>query len=162
MVDQAKLEAFMGKMVGDMGAAMTASLVVLGDRLGLYKALAEIGPATSSKLAAKTGTHERNVREWLAAQAAAGYVDYDAAGGKFSLSPEQAMVFADENGPAFMAGGFWIVAASFMDEPKVAEAFRTGKGLGWHEHHHVPVCGHRAFLPTGLQCPSGVFLDSGP
>jgi len=149
MADPAKLEAFMGKMVGDMGAAMTASLVVLGDRLGLYKALAQIGPATSAELATRTGTHERNVREWLAAQAAAGYVDYDAAEGKFALSPEQAMVFADENGPAFMAGGFSILAAAFIDEPKIAEAFRSGKGLGWHEHHQCLFSGTERFFRPG-------------
>jgi SAM-dependent methyltransferase len=148
MVDQSKLEDFMGKMVGDMGAAMSAALVVLGDRLGLYKALAE-GPATSAELAARTGTHERNVREWLAAQAAANYVLYDADGGKFSLSPEQAMVFADENGPAFMAGGFQILASAFIDEPKVAEAFKTGKGLGWHEHHQCLFSGTERFFRPG-------------
>ena len=146
MADQAKLEAFVGKMVGDMGAAMSAALVVLGDRLGLYKALAEAGPSTSAELAARTGTHERNVREWLAAQAAAGYVDYDRPGGKFSLSPEQAMVFADDNGPAFMAGGFEVLASLFIDEPKVAEAFRTGKGLGWHEHHQCLFSGTERFF----------------
>ena len=149
MADQAKLEAFVGKMVGDMGAAMSAALVVLGDRLGLYKALAEAGPSTSAELAARTGTHERNVREWLAAQAAAGYVDFDRPGGKFSLSPEQAMVFADDNGPAFMAGGFEVLASLFIDEPKVAEAFRTGKGLGWHEHHQCLFSGTERFFRPG-------------
>ncbi len=149
MVDQAKFEAFMGKMVGDMGAAMSAALVVLGDRLGLYKALAEAGPSTSVELAARTGTHERNVREWLAAQAAAGYVDYDRAGGKFSLSPEQAMVFADENGPAFMAGGFEILSSVFIDEPKVAAAFKSGQGLGWHEHHQCLFSGTERFFRPG-------------
>jgi SAM-dependent methyltransferase len=149
MVDQAKFEAFMGKMLGDVGAAMSASLVVLGDRLGLYKALNELGPCTSAELAARTGTHERNVREWLAAQAAAGYVDYDPAGGKFSLSEEQAMVFADESSPAFMAGGFQVLASAFIDEPKVAEAFRTGKGLGWHEHHQCLFSGTERFFRPG-------------
>ncbi|HEY5070503.1 MAG TPA: class I SAM-dependent methyltransferase [Caulobacteraceae bacterium] len=149
MAEPSKLEAFMGKMVGDMGAAMSASLVVLGDRLGLYKALADAGPATPGELAARTGTHERNVREWLAAQAAAEYVEYDPKAGKFSLSPEQAMVFANENGPAFMAGGFAILAALFIDEPKVAEAFRTGKGLGWHEHHQCLFSGTERFFRPG-------------
>ncbi|MEO8813356.1 MAG: methyltransferase domain-containing protein [Caulobacteraceae bacterium] len=148
MADRAKLEAFMGKMVGDMGATVSAALVVLGDRLGLYKALAE-GPATSAELAAKTGTHERNVREWLAAQAAAGYVEHDAASGRFSLSPEQTMVFADESGPAFMAGGFQLLASIFIDEPKVAEAFRTGKGMGWHEHHQCLFAGTERFFRPG-------------
>jgi SAM-dependent methyltransferase len=149
MVDQAKLEAFMGKIVGDMGAAMSAATVVLGDRLGLYKGLAALGPATSAELAARTGTHERSVREWLAAQAAAGYVDYDEKAGRFSLSPEQAMVLAEEEGPAFMAGGFQILAAGFIDEPKVAESFRTGKGVGWHEHCACLFSGTERFFRPG-------------
>src|SRR5205807_7437102 len=96
--DQDRLQAFMGKMAGDMGAAMSASLVVLGDRLGLYQALAQAGPSTSAELAAKAGVNERNLREWLAAQAASGYVDFDPATSKFSLNDEQAAVFADEGG----------------------------------------------------------------
>jgi len=132
--DMQKLEAFAGKMVGDMGAAVSAALVVLGDRLGLYKTLAELGASTPAELAAASGTHERYVREWLSAQAASGYVDYDAAAGKFSLGPEQAMVFADEGGPAFMAGGFELLAAVFRDEPKIEAAFKSGAGVGWHEH----------------------------
>src|SRR5690606_18897695 len=124
--DPAKLEQFVGRMVGDMGAAMSAALVVLGDRLGLYKALAE-GPATSAGLSARAGLAERYVREWLAAQAAAGYVTYDGTEGRFHMTAEQVAVFADENGPAFMPGAFEVVAALFHDEPKVAEAFRTGK-----------------------------------
>lgn len=147
--DPARLESFMGKMVGDMGAAATASLVILGDRLGLYRALAAEGPATSTELAERTGTHERNVREWLAAQAAAGYVDYDRKDGRFSLSPEQEMVFADDGGPAFMAGGFEILSSMFMDNDKVADAFRTGKGLGWHEHHDCLFSGTERFFRPG-------------
>ena len=132
--DMQKLEAFAGKMVGDMGAAVSAALVVLGDRLGLYKTLAARGPSTPSELAAATGTTERYVREWLSNQAASDYVTYDRESGRFSLSPEQAMVFADEGGPAFMAGGFELISALFRDEPKIADAFRTGAGVGWHEH----------------------------
>ena len=148
MAEPTKLEAFLGKMVGDMGAAASAALVILGDRLGLYKALAS-APSSSADLAARTGTHERNVREWLAAQAAAGYVDYDPATETFSLSPEQAMVFADEGGPAFMAGGFQLLAAMFIDEPVVAEAFRSGKGVGWHEHHQCLFTGTERFFRPG-------------
>ncbi|MGB8839588.1 MAG: methyltransferase domain-containing protein [Aliidongia sp.] len=132
--DGDRLQSFVGKMAGDLGAAMSASLVVLGDRLGLYKALAKAGPSSSAELAVAAGMNERNLREWLAAQAAAGYVEYDPATATFRLNDEQAMVFADENGPAFMAGGFDVVAAMFKDEPKVAETFRTGRGFGWHEH----------------------------
>ena len=147
--DSSKLDAFLGKMVGDMGAAMSAALVVIGDKLGLYKALAEGGPATSAELAGRTETTERYVREWLAAQAAADYVIYDPASGRYSLSPEQAMVFADEAGPAFMAGGFEILSAAFRDEPKVTQAFRTGAGVGWHEHDTCLFRGTERFFRPG-------------
>jgi len=147
--DPDKLNAFMGKMVGDMGAAMSAALVVLGDHLGLYKALAEHGPASSIDLANATGLNERLIREWLAAQAAAEYIGYDAASGRFALSPEQAMVFADEDSPVFLAGGFELLAAVFKDEPKVAKAFQTGKGMGWHEHDVCLFRGTERFFRPG-------------
>lgn len=147
--DPVRLDSFLGKMVGDMGAAASASLVILGDRLGLYRALAEAGPSTSAELAARTGTHERNVREWLAAQAAAGYVDYDTEAERFFLSPEQQMVFADEGGPAFMAGGFELLSSMFMDNEKIADAFRHGKGMGWHEHHNCLFSGTERFFRPG-------------
>ena len=149
MVDHAKLEAFVGKIVGDMGAAMSAATVVLGDRLGFYKALADGGPATSAELAGRTGTFERNVREWLAAQAAAGYVDYDAKSGKFQLSPEQEMVFANDSGPAYMAGGFEVLASAFIDEPKIAASFKSGRGFGWHEHCACLFSGTERFFRPG-------------
>jgi SAM-dependent methyltransferase len=147
--DPDRLNAFMGKMVGDMGAAMSAALVVLGDHLGLYKRLAAHGPATSVELAEATGLNERLIREWLAAQACAGYIDYDAAARRFRLSPEQAMVFADEESPVFMAGGFEILAAAFKDEPKVEKAFRSGAGLGWHEHDVCLFRGTERFFRPG-------------
>jgi SAM-dependent methyltransferase len=147
--DPDKLQTFMAKMAGDLGAAMSASLVVLGDQLGLYRALAQAGPSSSTELAALAGVNERNLREWLAAQAAAGYVDYDPATVKFRLNDEQAMVFADEDGPAFMAGGFDIIASVFQDEPKIAEAFKTGKGLGWHEHSPCLFRGTERFFRPG-------------
>src|SRR2546427_7057205 len=112
-VDEAKLNAFVGKMVGDLGAAMSAALVIVGDRLGLYQQMAEGGPLTPEALARRSGIAERYAREWLAAQAAAGYAAYDAASGRYALSPEQAMVFADEGGPAFMAGALRIIFALF-------------------------------------------------
>jgi ubiquinone/menaquinone biosynthesis C-methylase UbiE len=143
------LEAFMGKMVGDLGAAMSAALVIIGDKLGLYKALAQAGSATSAELAAHAGAAERYVREWLAAQAAAGYVSYDAAAGRYFLSPEQAMVFADEGGPAFMAGAFEVMSSMFRDEPKISEAFKTGKGVGWHEHDVCLFRGTERFFRPG-------------
>src|SRR5690242_19105949 len=105
-VDTAKLDAFMGKMLADMGAAASGALVLVGDKLGLYKALAEGGPLDPAELAARTGTAERYIREWLSAQAAAGYVEYRPSDGKYSMSPEQAMALADEKSPAFVSGAF--------------------------------------------------------
>jgi SAM-dependent methyltransferase len=133
-MDAQKLQQLMGRMVGELGAASGAALVLIGDELGLYKALAQAGPSTSVELAARTGCAERYVREWLAAQAAAGYVEYDASAEKFSMTPEQAAVFADENGPAFMMGAFDLVSASIRDVPLIKAAFRSGQGVGWHEH----------------------------
>lgn len=148
-VDQTKLEAFQGKMVGDMGAAVSAALVIVGDKLGLYKALTQIGPATPEQLAGATGTSERYVREWLAAQAAAEYLEYDRLTGLFSMTPEQSAVFADEGGSAFMAGGFELLAAMFRDEPKVTAVFKSGKGMGWHEHDACLFRGTERFFRPG-------------
>jgi SAM-dependent methyltransferase len=133
-ISEAKLHEFVMKAVGEMGAAMNAALIIVGDKLGLYKAMAGAGPTTSAELAEKTKTTERYVREWLCAQAAGGFVTYDAATGKFTLPPEQAMALADEQSPVFLPGFFQAVSACMKDEPKISEAFRTGKGVGWHEH----------------------------
>ncbi len=146
VVDKTKLDAFMEKMIGDMGAATSAALVLLGHRLGLYKALASGGPATSAELAERTATTERYVREWLAAQAAAGYVDLDAPNERFSMTPEQAAVFADEDSPTFLAGGFFGIAALFKDEPTITDAFRSGKGVAWDEHDACLFCGTEKFF----------------
>jgi 2-polyprenyl-3-methyl-5-hydroxy-6-metoxy-1,4-benzoquinol methylase len=135
-IDEAKLEAFMGRFVQDLGAAASAPLVLLGDRLGLYRAMADSAPVTPAELAGRTGTRERYVREWLCQQAASGYVEYDASSETFRLPPEQAMALADETSPAFIPGAFQVVAAMVKDEPRVRERFRSGEGLGWHEHHH--------------------------
>lgn len=135
-ISESKLNEFMGKAVMDMGAAMHAVLILLGDRLGLYKAMADSKPVTSAELATRTGTSERYVREWLNANAAGGYVTYDAASGTYSLPPEQALALAVENSPAFLPGAFQIISSCFNDAGKIEEAFRTGKGVGWHEHHH--------------------------
>ncbi len=128
--DSAKLNAFMGKAVTDMGAAMHAALVVIGDKLGLYKAMAGAGKITSADLAAKTRTTERYVREWLNANAASGYVIYDAATQSYELPPEQAFALTVQDLP----GAFHIISSCFKDEPKITQAFRTGEGVGWHEH----------------------------
>jgi len=148
-VDAQRLEAFMNKMVGDMGAAVSGALVVLGDRLGLYKALAAGGPMTSAELAAATGTSERYVREWLSAQAAADYVAFNADTRKFFLTPEQALVFAEEEAPTFMAGGFEILQAVWRDETKIEAAFRSGEGVGWHEHDACLFRGTERFFRPG-------------
>jgi SAM-dependent methyltransferase len=148
-IDEAKLNAFMGKMLGDMGAAAGGALIIIGDKLGLYKALAASGPMTSTDLAKKTGTAERYVREWLAAQAAAGYVEFQADKGTYSMSPEQALALADESSPAFVAGVYDAVAAMFKDEPKITEAFKTGKGVGWHEHSPCLFRGTERFFRPG-------------
>ena len=144
-----KLNELVGKLVGDLGAAIAGASILLGDRLGLYKAMADGAPVTSSELAKKTGLHERYVREWLSGQAASGYIDYDAEKNAFSLSPEQAMAFAEEGSPAFFAGAFDVVQATYLDEPKVAEAFRTGKGVGWHEHSKCLFSGTERFFRPG-------------
>ena len=135
-LDMEKLQQFMGQAVGDMGAAMHAVLVLLGDRLGLYKAMADSKPVTPAELAQRTGTHERYIREWLNANAASGYVTYDAAARTYSLPPEQAFALAVENSPAYLPGAFQIISSCFHDAGKIEQAFQTGKGVGWHEHHH--------------------------
>jgi SAM-dependent methyltransferase len=148
-VDQNKLDSLLGRMVGDLGAVATGALVVLGDRLGLFKAMQDGESMTAADLAQRTGTHERYVREWLAAQASAGYIDYDAGADRFQLNPEQAMVFADEDSPAFMAGAFEVLSALWADEPKVADVFRTGAGLAWHDHSACLFRGTERFFRPG-------------
>jgi SAM-dependent methyltransferase len=133
-IDEKKLEQFVGKAVGDLGSALTAALVVIGDKLGLFKAMAAAPPLAPAELASRTGTAERYVREWLNAQAAAGYVTFDSSSGRYFLSPEQAVALADESSPAFVLGGFQAMTAAMKAAPKVAEGFATGKGVGWHEH----------------------------
>ena len=133
-IDQAKLEAFVGQAVVDMGAAISGLLLHLGDRLGLYKAMAGAGPITSAALAQRTGTAERYVREWLANQAAGGYVVYDPTESTYELPAEQAMVVADEESPVFLAGAFETIASCYADHDMFVDAFRTGAGIGWHAH----------------------------
>jgi SAM-dependent methyltransferase len=132
-VDKKKLDEFMGKAVGDLGAAFHAALVVIGDKLGLYKALAK-KPMTPAELAKDTYTNERYVREWLSNQAAGGYVQYDKASKKFSMTEEQAFALADESSPAFVPGGFEVAVATLRSEPALTKAFKSGAGVGWHEH----------------------------
>jgi SAM-dependent methyltransferase len=131
-INDEKFNQFLGQVVGDLGAALSAGMIVIGEKLGLYKGLAK-GAATPQELADRTETSERYVREWLASQAAGGYVMYDAKSGKYSMTEEQAFALADENGP-YLPGAFILATAALKAEPKISEAFRTGKGLGWHEH----------------------------
>jgi SAM-dependent methyltransferase len=133
-IDQAKLEKFMGQAMGEIGGAMNAALVMVGDKLGLYKAMAEAGPMTSAELAKKTGTMERYVREWLSAQAAGGFVTYDATTERFTLPNEQAFALAVEDSPVYLPGAYQVIASVIKDEPRITEAFRSGAGVGWHEH----------------------------
>ncbi len=144
-IDTAKLNAFLGQFVMDLGAAAHAGMVVIGDKLGLYKALA-VGPVTSAELAAKTATDERYVREWLASQAASGYVMYDEGTDRFSLSEEQAFALADEDSPAYVAGAFEMALGSLAAVPRITEAFRSGAGMGWGEHHHGVIDGCEKFF----------------
>src|SRR4051794_36050146 len=147
--DETKLNAFMGKVVGDFGASAGAVLVVIGDKLGLYKAMAGAGGLTPGELASRTGTTERYVREWLNGNAAGGYVAYDKATGRYSLPPEQAMALADESSPAFIPGFFSIVEAMMKAEERIADNFRTGRGMEWGEHAHCLFEGTERFFRPG-------------
>jgi 2-polyprenyl-3-methyl-5-hydroxy-6-metoxy-1,4-benzoquinol methylase len=148
-IDQDKLHEFLVKAVVDFGATFNAALIRIGDKLGLYKALAAGGPQSSAELAKKTGTAERYVREWLSAQAAGGYVTYDPGAGKFHLSEEQAFAMADESSPVFLPGAFQVALAAVKAEELLTERFKTGKGLGWHEHHHELFEGTERFFRPG-------------
>lgn len=150
-VDRDKLNAFIGKMLGDVGAAMGASLILIGDKLGLYKTLAANGPLSPAELAQATNTSERYIREWLSAQAASGYVEYDATSGKFSMTPEQTLVFGDDDSPVFMGAVGNLVAATFLDEPRISDAFKTGKGVGWDQRSECLFCGTARFFRTAYK-----------
>lgn len=133
-LDEAKFNEFLGKMLGDVGAVISGALILMGDRLGFYRRLAAEGPMTSIDLAAKTGTHERYVREWLSNQAASGYLTYDPSTKRFTLPSEHAPMLADENSPVLLCGLYQAAQVLYMDEGKVSQAAQNGKGLGWHEH----------------------------
>ena len=143
-----KLNALVGQFVNDLGATVHSGMVVIGERLGLYKALAS-GPMTPAELAAKTQTDERYVREWLSSQAAGGYVSYDEKTKKFSLSEEQAFALANEDSPAYLPGAFQLAWGSLVAVPRIAESFRTGAGMGWHEHDESVFHGCEKFFRPG-------------
>jgi len=148
-IDEPALRELTGRMIGDLGAAVSGALVVLGDRLGLYATLARMGPVSSRELALASRLDERYVREWLANQAASGYVAYDPDTGTFFMSPEQQAVLADPESPVAMMGGFYSASSVYHDEPKVAEAFRTGAGIAWEDHHDCLFCGTAKFFRPG-------------
>ncbi len=148
-LDQDRLMAFIHRVISDLGATIAAGSIVLGDRLGLYRELAA-GPLCPHELASRTGTAPRYVEEWLRGQAAGGYVEYDAATGAYRLSPEQAFALTDPDGPIFAPGAFQFALGALKAEPRVAQAFRTGEGIGWHEHDSDVFDGHERFFRPGF------------
>jgi SAM-dependent methyltransferase len=148
-LDQDKLMDFVHRFVGDLGATMTAGNVVVGHQAGLYRGLAEGGPATGDELAARTGTDARYVTEWLRGQAAAGYVTYDDGAHRYSLTPEQAYVLADPDAAVNAPGAFTFALGTLRSQPRVTEAFRTGAGVGWHEHDADVFLGCEQFFRPG-------------
>jgi SAM-dependent methyltransferase len=147
-VDEQRLTEFLGRFVGDLGATMAAGNIVTGHRLGLYRALAE-GPATAEELADRVPADPRYLTEWLRGQAAGGYVDYDAASGRFGLNAEQAFALADPNGPVYLPGAFVLALGALRAESQITEAFRTGAGMAWHEHHTDVFTGTELFFRPG-------------
>jgi SAM-dependent methyltransferase len=146
IVDEAKLQEFTGKVVNEWGAAVGALITFVGDRLGLFTAMAGAGELTSEQLAKKTGSHPRIIKEWLAGQAAGGFVKYNRVNDTYTLSDEQAIALTDENSPAYVAGFYQSIVSLFKDEEKIIEAFKTGKGLGWGDHNHYLFEGTERFF----------------
>jgi 2-polyprenyl-3-methyl-5-hydroxy-6-metoxy-1,4-benzoquinol methylase len=139
----------MGQAVTDLGAAMNGALVMIGGKLGLWQAMAGAGPLSTAEIAERSGVLERYVREWASAQAASGYLEYDAEGDEFELPPEQAMAFADPNSPVFMLGGYSVVSSAYKDRDEIAERFQKGEGFGWHEHDPDLFVGTEQFFRPG-------------
>jgi 2-polyprenyl-3-methyl-5-hydroxy-6-metoxy-1,4-benzoquinol methylase len=148
-INEDKMNQFLGKVVGDFGASLGSSLAYIGQKLGLYKALATDGPLTPAELAEKTNTNERYVREWLINQASGGYVEYEAASGRFSLTPEQAVALTDEQSPFFVGGGFFVVKAMTQAVERIEDYFRKGGGMLWGEHHPDLFIGVERFFRPG-------------
>ena len=150
-LNEGKLHDLLGKVVTEMGAAANGPLVIIGDKLGLFESLANDGPVTPDELASKTGTAERYVREWLSAQAASGYVDYDADNSNFFMNPEQIAVFGDRSSPVFMTGAFYAITSVYIDEPKIEKAFKTGEGVAWGDHNSCLFCGTEKFFSPSYE-----------
>jgi SAM-dependent methyltransferase len=148
-IDGDKLQQFVMKAVDEVGATLSAALVVLGDKLGLYRAMAGAGALSPGELADRTGAAERYVREWLNVQAASGYVEYDPDSGRYTLPPEQAIALTDTASPAYLPGFFQLAVGSVLDSPRILEAARTGEGFGWHEHVHDVHEGCERFFRPG-------------
>ena len=148
-IDTEKLMGFVFRAVDEVGATLNTALVVMGDRLGLYRALASAGPLTPAELAQRTGTAERYVREWLNAQAAGAYINYDPDSGRYSLSAEHAIALTDESSPAYLPGLFQTALGSVLDSPRITEAAKTGEGFGWHEHGRDVFDGCERFFRPG-------------
>jgi len=160
-IDENKLNEFVGKFVGDLGAVMHAATILIGDKLGLYKAMADGEPISAEELAGRTGMDERYMREWLSAQAASGYVEYDPETGNFRLPPEQAFALTNEYNPLFAPGGMQLAASTIKDADALAEAIRTGKSVGWHEHHHDLFEGtERFFRPNYISSLIGDWIPA--
>jgi SAM-dependent methyltransferase len=150
-VNGEKVHAFVGQVVNDMAAAMSGVMTNLGHKLGFYRAMAGAGPISPKDLAQRTNTHERYVREWLNNQAAGGYVTYHPQSRTYELPAEHAAVLADDGGAVFLAPGFDLISSLWLDEDKIAQALRTGEGIGWHEHHHRLFFGTEAFFRPGYK-----------
>jgi SAM-dependent methyltransferase len=147
-IDTGKLQQFLGRFIADLGATIAAGNVVIGHRLGLYQALAA-GPARPEELAARTQTSPRYIAEWLCGQAAGGYVEYDPASGTYSMSEEQAFALANPDGAIYAPGAFVLALGALKAEPRITEAFRTGAGMGWHEHDEDVFLGCEQFFRPG-------------
>ena len=150
-IDEARLEDFVGRAVSDMSAAMSAPLMMIGDKLGFYRAMAGAGPLSSEEIAQKTDCDERMVREWLANQVAGGYIEYDSEGNRYELPAEHALALADPESPVYLMGGFDVMASVWADEEKLIRAFKSGEGMGWHEHDHRLFHGTERFFRPGYQ-----------
>jgi 2-polyprenyl-3-methyl-5-hydroxy-6-metoxy-1,4-benzoquinol methylase len=149
IINEEKLNALMGRTIGDFGAIASSALVVMGDKLGLYRALRDGGPATAAELANATGTSERYLRHWLLNQAASGYIDFDAASQRYLLTPEQTMVFAEEDTPVSLLGGFTLLTSAIKAEPRILEVMRTGEGMPWGDHDEGLFSGTARFFKPG-------------
>ena len=161
IIDEGKLNEFVGRFAGDLGAVLHATTVLIGDKLGLYKAMADGEPITAKELAGRTGTNERYMTEWLSAQAASGYVEYDPETDRFRLSAEQAFALTDEHNPLFAPGGLQLAASTIKDADAMAEAIRAGRGVGWHEHDHDLYEGtERFFRPSYIGSLVGSWIPA--